>query len=654
MQLPATARRYVRFGPFTVDFVAREVRNSRGKITLQDRPFQILAMLLELPGELVTREQLRERLWPSDTFVDFDHSINTAVKKLREALENGDGRGRYIETLHKRGYRFIGTVEEVAAFNAAAASPDVGQFPVSDPELLPGRRHRRLLYLASVAAVGLFLIALRAGESTGSIRQWWNTLRGFPKPIRSLAVLPLQNLSQNPDDDYFADGLTDALITDLGNLSGLRVISHTSVMAYKNAGKPLSQITRELDVDAIIEGTVLRSGDKLRVTTQLVRASPEEHVWAERYERDVGDLISLEKQLALAIAHEVTGRLTTAEETALSSNGTTNLKAYEAYLRGRYLWKDRTSKAASGAGAYFEQALGEDPHYALAYSGLADYYAVGWGSWLNVPLARRYAQKAVELGPDLAETHASLGIVLQYQCEFAQAGAELRRAVELNPNYAMAHHWYAIHLVVMGRVQDALAENEQARRLDPFSLPINFYRTYILLNLRQYKQAMEQAEIVGAIEPVNAAHRLRAMIYWAQGQVPEAIVEEKAASGFQPVPGRPASYWDEVARVFEKRGLQAATLMALEIEELACNKPHDVRVSESLTCDPGMIAGLYHQVGDKEKTLYWLNRGIDESRKSSNGQCWVANTLETSYDDMRSDPRFREILRRLGLPENTN
>ena len=652
MQLPAIEGRRGRFGPFSVDLVSREVHRDGHKINLQDKPFQILAMLLERPGELVTREQIRERLWPADTFVDFEHSINTAIKKLREALENGDDATRYIETLPKRGYRLIATVEEAGETPGEvmlAGGTSVAAKEAAQPST--GRRRRLVYILGSIALAGLLLVAVNTGGSRDAIRRWRNTLTGFPKPIRSLAVLPLQNLSTDANDDYFADGLTDALITDLGKVSSLRVISRTSVLRYKQSKQPLSQIAHELDVDAVIEGTVLRSGDKLRVTVQLIRVLPEEHLWAERYERDISNVIALEKDLALAIAHEVTGHLTTAEETAISNPKTTNPKAYDAYLHGRYLWKDRTQKAAAGAGAFFEQALQEDPNFALAYSGLADYYTVSWGDWVNVPRGLTYARRAVELGPDLAETHASLGIALQYQCAFAEAGKELQRAVELNQNYAMGHHWFAIHLYDMGRAEEALAENERARRLDPFSLPINYHRTVIFTSLRQYERAMEQADIVAAFGPNDAGHRLRADIYWAQGRVPEAIAEEKAAADFNVRPRRRTPYWDEVERIYATSGPQAALRLAAGIDESACTKPPGVSVPAGLPCDPGRIASFYHLAGDKEKALYWLKRGIEQNRTSVGTGCWVARTLETGYDDMRSDPRFQEILRGLGLPE---
>ena len=651
MQVPATQWRYVRFGPFEVDAASHELLRDGRKIKLQEMPFQILAMLLDQAGQVVTREEFRSKLWPSDTFVDFEHSINTAVKKLREALEDDAAAPHYIETLPKLGYRFIAPLaEQCAASQAAAPQPGGEEVAPREP---PPRRGQIGWYVALAGAVVLAAVLLLAANVGGLRDRLWRpraALPGFPEDIKALAVLPLENLSQDPEQQYFADGLTDALITDLSRVAGLRVISRTSVMRYKKTTKPLSQIGRELVVDAVVEGTVLRSGNQLRVTVQLIRVSPEEHLWAERYERDAGEAIQLEKQLALAIAHEVTGRLTTVEEAALNRERTTNPKAYDAYLRGRYLWMNRTQKAASGAAAYFEQALREDPNFALAYSGLADHYTVGWGSWVNVPLGLSYARTAVALAPDLAAEHSSLGIALQYQCNFAEAGRELQRAVELNPNYAMAHHWYAIHLISVGRVTEALAENDRARRLDPFSLPINFYRTAILIKMRQFDQAMEQVEIVAALEPLSA-HRMRANIYWAQDRVPEAIAQERAAASFDAEPGRSSAYWDEVARVYNRSGTQAALLKEGQLEEQACTRPAGVRVPLDLLCDPGRVAVRYYAAGDKEKVLYWLKRGLDENQTSVGAQCWVGNGLLADYPGLRSDPRFQELLRSLGLPE---
>ena len=319
--------------------------------------------------------------------------------------------------------------------------------------------------------------------------------------IESIAVLPLEDLSHDPEQDYFADGLTDALITDLGQVAPLRVISRTSVMQYKGGKKRLPQIAQELNVDAVVEGTVQRSGNRVRITAQLLEARTDRHLWAETYVRDSGEIIRLEEETALAIAHEVSGRLTTDEETRLTSKRTVNPRAYDAYLHGRYLWNERTLETAVGARVYFEQALREDSGFALAYYGLADYYAVSWYAELNQPLAETYARKAVALEPDLAEAHASLGIACVYQRKFAEGDKELKRAIELNPNYAMAHHWYSLLLVTLGRLTQALAENDRARRLDPFSLPINYLRGVMLLGLHEYDRAAEQLETAAAINP---------------------------------------------------------------------------------------------------------------------------------------------------------
>lgn len=656
MQVPATERKRVRFGPFEVDLASHELRYDGRKIKLQAMPFHVLAILLEHPGELVTREEFRQRLWPSDTFVDFEHSINTAVKKLREALEDDADQPRYIETLPKLGYRLIAPIKEIAV------EPESTAQHVRDPEVVsqeaPQRRSgaRRYVFLAgAVVLVGALLVALNVRGTRDRILRLVSFRPGLPTHIEALAVLPLQNLSHDPDQEYFADGLTDALITDLGKVSGLRVISRTSVMSYKKTSKPLPQIARELNVDAFVEGTVLRSGNQLRVTVQLVRASPEAHLWAERYERDAGEVIELEKRLALAIAHEVTGHLTTNEETALTSKRTTNPKAYDAYLRGRYLWNDRTAKAASGAGAFFEQALREDPNFALAYSGLADYYAVSWGPWVNVSLGESYARKAVALDPGLAEAHASLGIAVQYQCKFAEAAKELRRAIALNPNYAMAHHWYAIHLRGMGRLQEALAENDRARRLDPFSLPINFQRTAILTDMREYDQAIEQAEFTSALAPPsrNGVHALFTGIYWRQGRIPEALAEQRKDAQLAPNPAPILRDLDAVAQAYAGAGLRAALLKGVQIHEHACRETPDNHAQPLEPCDNFAVVTGYASLGDKEKTLYWLERVLRTSSASSGSLAWLPSALENApeYDFIRSDPRFRDLLHRMGLPE---
>ncbi len=467
--------------------------------------------------------------------------------------------------------------------------------------------------------------------------------------IESIAVLPLETLSHDPEQDYFADGLTDALITDLGQVAPLRVISRTSVMQYKGGKKPLPQIAQELNVDAVVEGTVQRSGNRVRITAQLVEARTDRHLWAETYVRDSGEIIRLEEQTALAIAHEVSGRLTTEVETRLASKRAVDPHAYDAYLHGRYLWSERESQAAASARAYFEQALREDPGFALAYSGLADYLTVGWGPWMDPPLAEKYARKAVALEPDLAEAHASLGVACVYQRKFAEGEKELKRAIELNPDYAMAHHWYSQYLLILGRPAEALAENDRARQLDPFSLPINYLRGVMLLGLHDYDRAVEQLERAAAINPQSPLpHDELARIYWIEGRVPDALAEERKVAALEHDPALLQAQ-AEIAAAYAKSGLPGAQLKAAQLEkrgyETNRQEQESGRPSRELDYYSALfVAFQYGLLKDRENVLHWLNQSchertdLDSYKKSA-----------PEFDFLRSDPRFQDILRRMNL-----
>jgi TolB-like protein len=560
--------------------------------------------------------------------------------------------------LPKRGYRFIASVAEPPVGQERTLPQIQDHAPVS-PEM-PSSRVRDRWYVVlfgTVLLVGVLLLGLNLGGVRDRLWRQNSSGRAIAIPIQSLAVLPLENLSHDPDQEYFADGLTDALITDLGKVTGLRVISRTSVSSYKKTKKALPQVAHELNVDAIVEGTVLRSGDRVRITAQLVRAAPEEHLWAERYERDTTEVIRLEQQLALAIAHEVSGRLTTAEETRLTSKRTINPQAYDAYLRGRYLWNDRTTGPASGAAVYFEQALRQDPGFALAYSGLADYYSVSWGPWVDLPRAEEYARKAVALEPDLAEGHASLGIAAQYQGKFDDADRELRRAIELNPNYVMAHHWYGLHLLTLGRVTEALGENDRARQLDPFSFPVNFLRASMLMSLHEYDRAVEQLETAMLINPETTAggdggpRETLARIYWIEGRGPKALAEEREAAILAHSPAMLHNQ-DEVDAVYAKAGLSSAQLRAAQVRERACRE--SLRRSRTLppaSCDIFGIAGQYALLRNTDKALYWLERAAGQRVADRNQLLVISLKSAPEFEYMRSDPRFRALLRRVGLPE---
>ena len=518
---------------------------------------------------------------------------------------------------------------------------DIGDARIEIEEASPpGAPLRRRWIVAAVSCAVVAIAAVLFALNMGSLRDRLLTALDLksaatPSGIESIAVLPLENLSRDPEQEYFADGLTDALITDLGNIITLRVISHTSVMQYKGTKKPLPEIARELNVDAAVVGKIQRSGNRVRITAQLLQARPERHLWAETYERDFEDVIRLERQMAVAIAHEVTGRLTPAQETRLARRTTTNPRAYDAYLRGRYLFGQRTPEPTAAAVGYFQQALKEDPQFALAYSGLADCYGVAWYAKGDLPLAEKYARKALALDPDLAEAHASLGVLDTIGGKFADAEKELRRALDLNPNYVMAHHWWSHQLLYFGRLEEALAENERARRLDPFSLPVNYIRVLMLLGLRQYDRAIEQAETEAEIDPqLPAPHELLARIYWIEGRVPDALAEERRAATLLHLPARLRDL-EKVAAAFAGSGLRAAQMKSARLKEKGYRGVYSALE----------IAYQYGVVEDKGKVLEWLNQAL---RDNAPLLCQTAKSAP-QFDCVRSDPRFRDLLRRLGL-----
>lgn len=455
--------------------------------------------------------------------------------------------------------------------------------------------------------------------------------------IRSIAVLPLQNLSGDPSQEYLADGMTEELTTDLAKIGHLRVISHTSVAQYKLAKKPLPEIARELNVDAVVEGAVMRSGDRVRITAQLIHAPTDRHLWAESYERDAGEVMRLEHHVALAIAHEVSSQLTPTEERSLASKGATNPRAYDAYLHGRYLWYERNAEAITEAIGYFEQAVREEPDFALAYSGLSDCYSIGWGAKQDSSLAEEYARKALALEPDLAEGHTSLGIADLRQYKFADAEQEVRRALELNPNYVLAHQSYANYLIAFGRLTDALAENDRARQLDPFSFPVNVMRGGILVGLHQYDRAVEQIENTAAISPQSPVpHGELARLYWIEQKVPDALAEERKAATLSHSPERLRDQ-DEVADAYAKLGLRAAQLKAAHLKQSGYKSNYSALD----------VALQYGGLKDKQETLEWLN----QSFLDRDGNLAVFMKSAPELDFLRLDPHFQDLVRRIGLPK---
>jgi TolB-like protein/DNA-binding winged helix-turn-helix (wHTH) protein len=467
MQDHQHSRGPLRFGVFELDLEAGQLRKHGVRVRLQEQPLQVLAMLVGRKGELVTREELQRRLWPADTFVDFDHGLNKAINKIREALCDATESPRFVETVPRRGYRFladVNIVEESKLNTGLANQPqprpeadergDSTSQPATPKPLALSPRWK-------ISALVLFLLI-------ASLAAWelYFRTRLPARVIRSLAVLPLESLSSDASQDYFADGMTDELISDLGQINALRVISRTSVMTYKHVRKPLPQIARELQVDAVVEGTVLRSGNKVRVTAQLIEASSDKHLWSQSYEGELRDALALQNKVAKAIADQIQINLNPREQAALKNVKVVNPQAYESYLKGRYFWNKRTADGLKAALTYFNQAIDQDPNYAPAYSGLADTYALlaDWEYGVMtpkeaLPKAKAAAMKALELDDTLGEAHNSLAFCLDvYDWNFGSAGKEYRKAIELNPGYATAHQWYASHLIVLGRNGEAIAE----------------------------------------------------------------------------------------------------------------------------------------------------------------------------------------------------
>jgi len=568
--------------------------------------------------------------------------VNPAInRRLQAIIEKALGKGRDVR--YQR-------ASEVRADLERLVPPQRGR--------LRGTPLQKRWLAAGMAGVLVALLATLIGLNVAGLRDrlapyvgWHSTAPAQGLRIQSIAVLPLENLSRDPEQEYFADGLTDDLITDLGKIANLRVISRTSVMRYKGgARKLLPQIARELNVDAVVEGTVQRSGDRVRITAQLLEARTDRHLWTETYVRDFGEIIRLEEEAALAIAHEVSGQLTSAEEVRLGSKRAVNPRAYDAYLHGRYLWNERTAETAVGARVYFEQALREDPGFALAYSGLADYYSVSWYAKFDQPLAETYARKAVALEPDLAEAHASLGITCVYQRKFAEAEKELKKAIELNPNYAMAYHWYSQYLLILGRLTEALAENDRARQLDPYSLPINFLRGVMLLGLHDYDRAIEQLGRAAAINPQSPLpHQELGRIYWIEGRVPDALAEERKVAAL----AHDSALFhnqEEIAAAYAKSGLPGAQLKAAQLEEQAYEANRQGRESGASSQNLDYYHALYLAfryglLKDREKALHWLSQASHERPDLI--------TYEKSapeLDFLRSDPRFQDLLRRMNFP----
>jgi TolB-like protein/DNA-binding winged helix-turn-helix (wHTH) protein/Flp pilus assembly protein TadD len=630
------------FGVFAVDLRAGELRKRGLRVRLQQQPFQLLVILLEHAGQVVGREELQKTLWPADTFVDFDHGLNKAINKIREALGDSAESPRFVETVARRGYRFIADVR-VADAADAVRSPALATLlhpaaGVRDRQDVGGTL-AKVTHLLPPRASTISAFVLLAGLA--SLATWKLHVGNRPSPIiRSLAVLPLESLSSDASQDYFADGMTDELISDLGQISALRVISRTSMMAYKHTRKSLPQIARELNVDAVVEGTVLRSGDQVRITAQLIEGSADRHMWSQSYQGGLRDTLALQNNVARAIADQIRINVNPQEQAALRNVRVVNPVAYESYLKGRYFWNKRTADGLKVALAYFNQAIDEDSKYARAYSGLADTYAL-LGDWQYavmtpkeaLPKAKAAALKALELDSALGEAHNSLAFCLDgFDWDFDSAGKEFQRAVELNPGYATAHHWYAWHLALLRQYDDAIVEMRKAENLDPLSLIINADLAELLALAHSYNESIQQSrKTIEMDSNFGLAHNHLGQAYLETRMNDEAVAELQEAVKLS---GRSPTCIANLARAYVASGKRSEAVQLLS-ELKKRSSPGQSYASE--------IAAIYAALGDADQAMNWLDKGYEERFNPG-------VLIRPGFDPLRSDPRFGDLVRRVGLP----
>jgi TolB-like protein/DNA-binding winged helix-turn-helix (wHTH) protein/Tfp pilus assembly protein PilF len=654
---PALSPKLVRFGIYQLDLRTSELWKQGRKIKLQEQPCRILAILLERRGEVVTREELRKRLWSDDTFVDFDHSLNTAIMRLREALSDSSGNPRFIETLPRHGYRFIAPIQEldgsepVKSVEASSTPESSLRVPESGPEIqfsagqvtphLGSRPTASRLAIIIGCLLTLFVIALIGVRPR--LARHASGVNSQPNQIKSLVVLPFDNLSGDKDQQYFTDGMTDELIAHLAKIRSLRVISRTSSMEYKDTHKTLSQIARDLKVDAVVEGTVLRSGNQVRITAELVQVATDRHLWAETYESPLGDVLGLQSQVASAIVNEIRVNLTAEEQQRLASTRSVSGESYENYLKGRYYWNKRSKEGLTKAIEYFQLAIEKDPNYALAYAGLADCYSIIGSAIVGTvpsqdvaPKARAAAVKALQLDDTLAEAQTSLATVrFNYDWDWAGAVSGFQRSIELNPSYATAYQRYSLYLMAMGRTKESLVQMTRARELDPLSISMNFSLGWRLYMARKYDQAIEQLQNTLEMDPNFALPRMVLGQAYEQKQAfPQALGElQKAVSISHDSP----QMLGALGHAYGASGnrSEAEKVLAKLMEQ-----------SEKQYVSPFYVAIVYVGLAQNDKAVDWLEKAY---RDRSNAV--IFSKVDPQLDPLRSTPRFQSLLHRLALQE---
>lgn len=631
------------FGDFTVDTGARTLHKFDRRLKLHRQPFEILLLLIARPGEVVAREELQAKLWPKDTFVDFENSLNAAVKKLRQTIGDSATDPRFIETVPRIGYRFMMPVQLQAAPASAPTPAEV----LPENALPPAHSAHSLTrrkWAVGLAAIGCIALIAFAAVYFLHFR---SDVRTVPTETRTmLAVLPFENLTGDATQDYLSDGLTEEMIAQLEQAApqNFGVIAPSSVMEYKGAPGNLDEIARRLGVKYILEGALRRDSQRVRITTQLIHVQDRKIVWARQYDRELKNLLAVQSEIAQEIADEIQitlGHSRNAAPAAQTAAAPVPYDAYDLYLRGRYLLNTRNTLSFPLAANYFQEAIAKDPNYARAYAALADSYALMSSYYSSppgeiIPKARAAALKALQLDNSLAEAHTALALITEnYDWDWQTAEKEYRLAIQLDPNYPTAHHWYAECLMWQGRFNEAFAESERARQLDPLSLIIATDHGAILHYSRQNSSAIQEFRTILVINPgLGRARALLLYSYLSDSQFDKALNDIDKWRRTDKSPGM----WVLQAYVYSRTGkLRQARELVAQFEKA------DVQHSHDPTWVPSeILAGL--AVGDKDQAFAALQRAFLERSNTLTGL-----KVDPIYDPLRSDPRFKDLLRRVGF-----
>jgi len=620
-----------RFGAFEINPQSGELRKNGMRLRLSGQPFQVLALLIERAGDLVTREELQSKLWAADTFVDFDHGLNNAVARIREVLDDSSDAPRYVETVPRRGYRFIAPVIDAASSRdpLAPAQAPAESGPAAHPAASRTTASSRLIGGVAVLAVLAAGLALYYGRRVTATR---------PPAIKSLAVLPLKNLSGDLSQEYLADGMTEELIGRLSMISGLRVISRTPTMHFKDTQLSAPEIAKALNVDALVEGSVIRDGNRVRVHAQLIRATTDEHFWSEEYDREIVDVLALQSEIAQAVARRVEVTVTGNERARLVAARHVAPEVYESYLKG-LLVKGLSKADYEQRIAYFEETIRKDPTFAPAYAALASAYGDLSTSFVGgpspdavLPKELRAIQKALELDPGLAEAHALLAETYKDSWRWAEAESEFKLALELNPNDPSAHIGLANWLVCQGRFDEALSWSQRARELDPLEVS-GMQNGWILFEARRYDEAVRELRSVLAVHPEHTfAQFALGHSLIGSGHPDEAIpVFEKIVSSMQRSPG-------------SIEGLATAHAYAGHRNEALRLVDELKRIQATRHVSTGAFIGPYLALGDYEQAFALLERGYQDH----SGELQYLK-VDPIFDPIRADPRFKDLLHRVGL-----